>query len=112
MSARNNAPSLQRSLQSLDISPTPAGRFNDRTGLSLEEPPDLATAILELIRSDGLDLKASTEMQIRHEIGLRLDVDETKLRRYEETISEQRKRLDELETAVLRLTQDVIFKRG
>lgn len=61
-------------------------------------------SVLELIRSDNLELKVSTEMQLRHEIGLKLDVSETKLRRSKETISELRKRIDELETMVLHLT--------
>ena len=65
---------------------------------------DLTTTVLELIRSENIELKASTEMQMRHEIGLRLDVDGTKVRRYEETIRELRKRLDEMETMVLHLT--------
>ena len=72
-------------LQSADTSPTP-GRFYDRTSLYGNGESDLATAILELLRSDNLKLKASTEVQVRHEIGLALDVGETKLRRYEETI--------------------------
>ena len=69
-----------------------------------EGDPDLSTIVLELIRSDNPELKASTEIQLRHEIDLRLDVSETKLRRYKETITELRKRLDEMETMVLYLT--------
>ncbi len=62
-------------LQSADTSPTP-GRFYDRTSLYGNGESDLATAILELLRSDNLKLKASTEVQVRHEIGLALDVGE------------------------------------
>jgi len=60
--------------------------------------------VLELIRSDNLKLKASTEVQLRHKIGMKLDVGETKLQRYEETISELCNRLDGMETTVLHLT--------
>jgi hypothetical protein len=92
-----------RLLAQPDTSPTP-GRFNDTAGLDLPRESDLTTTVLELIRADYPKLKASTEMQLRHEIGLALDLSETKLRRYEGTISELNKRIDELETMVLNLT--------
>jgi len=103
MFASNNKASQPRRLQSLDTSPTP-GRFNNGKSLHPEGQSNLTTIVLESIRSDNLELKASTETQLRHKIGLKLDVDETKLRRYEETISEQRERLIELETMVVHLT--------
>jgi hypothetical protein len=93
----------QPRLPQLDTSPTP-GRFSDLAGLSLPREPDLTTTVLDLIRAEYPNLKASTEMQIRHEIGLASDVGETKLRRYEGTIAELNKRVDELETMVLNLT--------
>ncbi len=71
MSACNDTASQPRLLQSLDTSPTP-GRFNDRASLNPEGESDLTTTVLELIRSDNLELKASTEMQLRHEIGLKI----------------------------------------
>jgi hypothetical protein len=80
------------------------GRFNDRATLNAEGESDLITTVLELIRSDSLELKASTESQLRHEIGLVLDVGRTKVARYQETIAELRKKLDEVETMVLQLT--------
>ena len=55
----------------------------------------LAPAIIELIRLKNLELDASTEAQIRHKIGLVLDVGEAKLRRYEETIAELCTKLDD-----------------
>jgi len=93
----------QPRLPQLDTSPTP-GRFSDLAGLSHLREPDLTTTVLDLVRAEYPNLKASTEMQIRHEIGLALDVGETKLRRYEGTIAELSKRVDELETMVLNLT--------
>lgn len=57
----------------------PAGRFNDRTSLNPEGESDLTTTVLELIRSDNLKLKASTEVQLRHQIGMKSDVGETKI---------------------------------
>jgi hypothetical protein len=103
MSAGNMTASQPRLLHSLSTSPTP-GQFNDKTSPNFEEESDLTTTVLELIRSDNLELKVSTELQLRHEIGLKLDVGRTKLRRYEDTITELRKRLDEVETIVLHLT--------
>lgn len=90
-------------LQPLDASPTPY-RFNDRASLDSREESDLSTTVLDLIRADYPKLKASTEMQIRHEINLALDVAEAKLRRHEATISELHKKVDELEEMVLHLT--------
>jgi hypothetical protein len=103
MSADNMTASQPRLLHSRNTSPTP-GQFNNKASPNLEEKSDLTTTVLELIRSDNLELKASTELQLRHEIGLKLDVGRTKVRRYEETITELRKRLDEVETMVLHLT--------
>jgi hypothetical protein len=89
--------------QQRETSPTP-GRFNDRASLHLERESDLATKVLDLIRADNPGLKGSTELQIRHEIGLALDMGETKLRRHDAEISDLRKRVDELETMVELLT--------
>ena len=103
MSAGNKMTSQPRLLKSIDESPTPI-RFIDRSSLNPERDLDLSTTILELLHSDSVRLKASTELQLRHEIRLQLNVGETKLRAYEETISELRKRIDDLETSVLHLT--------
>jgi len=81
---------------------TTPGRFNDKASLNPEGESDLITTVLELIRSDNLELKASTKLQLRHEIGLALDVGRTKVGRYQETITELCKRLDEVETVVPR----------
>lgn len=89
--------------QQRETSPTPA-RFNDSGILNPEEESDLAAKVLDLVRADFPNLKASTELEIRHEIGLALDMGETKLRRYEVTIRELMKRVDELETMVWNLT--------
>ena len=103
IASSNTMASQPRLLQQLDTSPTP-GRFNDPAALNPLGESDLTETVLELIRADHPQLKASTELQLRHEIGLTLDVSETKLRRYEATISELRKRVDELETMVFHLT--------
>jgi hypothetical protein len=57
----------------------------------------LATVIIALVLADGVNLKVSTEIQIRHEIGLRVDVYESRIKRYEECVSELRERLVDLE---------------
>ncbi len=62
-------------LQSADTSLT-SDRFYDRTSLYDNEESDLATTILKLLRSDNLKLKTFTEVQVRHEIDLTLDVSE------------------------------------
>lgn len=86
-----------------ETSPTPA-RFHGVLGVNFSEDSDLITKILELVRADNPKLKASTEMQLRHEAGLAIDMNETKLRRCDVTISELQKRVDELETMVYNLT--------
>lgn len=87
MTSTNRTTSQLQLLQSADTSLT-SDRFYDRTSLYDNEESDLATAILKLIHSNNLKLKTFTEVQVRHKIGLTLDVSEIKLRRYEKTISE------------------------
>ncbi len=82
-------------LQSLDMSPTPR-RFNE-VGFKSDEDEDLSVAVLELLRSDNLKLKTSTEVQLRHTINSAVGVYETRLRKSEGTISELRRKLDDLE---------------
>ena len=100
--------SQRQLLPSRTTSPTP-GRFNDRGSLNPKGESDLITTVLELIRSDSLALKASAELQLRHEIGLVLDVGRTKIGRYQETITELHKRLNEVETMVPHLIKKLIY---
>lgn len=58
---------------------------------------DLTEIIMTLARSDNVELRASTEMQIRHEIESRTEVLETRLRVSELTISRLRAKLAESE---------------
>ena len=102
--ASTNTGSEQRPLQLLDTSPTP-GRFKDVASLGLEIESGLTTTVLKLIRSDNLQLKASTEMQLRHEIDLELDLGAARLQRQKETISKLCKRVDELEAMVLHIRE-------
>ncbi len=89
--------------QPVEISPTPA-RLNSAMALRGDRKADLTTTVLKLIRSDSVELKESTELQIRHEIDLELDLNAARMQRYEETISKLYKRLDALETTVGHLT--------
>jgi hypothetical protein len=78
-----------------DMTPTPH-RYNDDPFKS-ESDTDLTTAIMELLRSDNVELRTSTEVQLQHTIGLGVGVYEAKLRKFEETVAKLRKKLDELE---------------
>jgi hypothetical protein len=60
--------------------------------------------VLKLIRSDNLKFKTFIKLQLRHKNGMKLDVNETKLRRYEETIFAPRNRLNKIEITILHLT--------
>lgn len=65
---------------------------------------NLTTRVVRLLRDEKYPLKVSTELQIRHEIDLELDLYAAKVRRYEETIYKQSKKIDELETLASHLT--------
>lgn len=86
----------QRPQSVLTSSSTPCGTTS-RIGVSGDQESDLTTAVLELIHSEGLELSVSTELKLRHKIGLVLDVGQAKLRRYEETISELHRKLNDQE---------------
>lgn len=102
--AASNANSTE---QLADISGTSStsARSKNLAGFGLEMESSLASTVLELIRSDKVDLKPSTEIQIRHEIDLVVDLGNTKVQRYQETISKLHERVDELEQIVLHLTE-------
>lgn len=94
----------QRLAQTLGMSP----KFASPKGMASLNPEgesSLALTVLDLIRSDNVELKPSTEIQIRHEINLMVDIGKTKVERYEETISKLHKRVDELEGIVFHLTE-------
>lgn len=69
-----------------------------------EEESSLTSTVLGLIRSDNVELKPSTEIQIRHEIDLVVDIGKAKVQRYDETICKLHERVDELERMILHLT--------
>jgi hypothetical protein len=92
-------------IQAENKSPTP-GRskdapYPDRGGMT-----DLTTNVLKLLRDEKFNLKESTELQIRHEIDLELDLNVAKVKRYKDTVSKLTKRLGVLEAMLLRLTGD------
>lgn len=71
----------------------------------LRQESSLTSTVFDLIRSDNVELKPSTEIQIRHEIDLVVDVGKAKVQRYEETIYKLHERIDELEKLVLHFTE-------
>lgn len=75
--------------------------------LNNERRSDLTTAVIRLIRSENIELKESTEIQIRHEIDMELKLNQTKERSYKGTISKLSARLDQLENMVRLLGGDV-----
>jgi hypothetical protein len=102
--ASGNANSTDQLAEILGTSPTSA-RSKGLASFGLELESSLASTVLELIRSDNVELKPSTEIQIRHEIDLVVDLGNTKVQRYQETISKLHERVDELEQIVLHLTE-------
>lgn len=84
-------------------SPTPA-RFNNPIIPRDEKKSDLASTVIKLLRSENVELKESTEMQLRDEIEVGVAVMEMKLKKYQETLKMIYRRLDELENTVLLLT--------
>jgi hypothetical protein len=62
---------------------------------------DLAARVLSLIRSEKVNFRDSTLARIRHEIEMEVDLNDAKLRRYNETITELSRKLDEKERQLL-----------
>lgn len=90
--------------RSMASSPTPAGRRGQKSPRNAK-PPDLATTILAMLRSDSVMLKGTTATRIRHEIGLQTDSFHAKERRYEKTIADLAERINDLETTLGHLTE-------
>lgn len=94
----------ERTAPELDALPISA-RGKSIANPSLRGDSTLTSAVLDLIRSDNVELKPSTEIQIRHEIDLVVDVGRARVQRYQETISKLHERIDELERMILHLTE-------
>jgi hypothetical protein len=60
----------------------------------------LATKVIRLVREENVDLKESTELQIRHEIDVEMDMNAARMKRYEVTVSKLKKKVDELESSL------------
>ena len=86
--------------------PFTLGRSKDAPDSDRGGMEDLTTNVLKLLRDEKVDLKESTELQIRHKIDIELALNAAKVRGYEETVSKLSKRLDELETMLSYLTGD------
>jgi hypothetical protein len=84
-----------------NASPTPA-RPSERVRYQPTAPTDLASVILELVRAEYPGLRVTTEIQIRHEVGMAMGAEATRLQQSKETIAELRKRVDELEESALK----------
>jgi hypothetical protein len=80
--------------QSSLVSPTPKRLFD----LAEELDPPLLTEILELLKSANIEMKASTELQLRHLVNIKVATYETKVRTCEATIIELRDKLVEMES--------------
>ncbi|KAJ5209977.1 GRF zinc finger domain-containing protein [Penicillium cf. griseofulvum] len=81
-------------VQSSPTSPTPKRR------LGHVEVPDqpLLAEILELLKSANIEMKASTDSQLRHLVNMGVAGYETKIRTCEATINELRNKLVEMES--------------
>jgi hypothetical protein len=81
----------------------PAPRLEDAINLDGERRSNLTSAVLRLLREEGIVLSSSIEIMIAHEIDTELEVNETKVRGYEKTILNLRKRLDEMDNVIQHL---------
>jgi len=75
-------------------SPTPKRHFDQAE--VLDEP--LLTEILELLASANMEMKVSTELQLRHLVNMKVATYETKLRTCETTINDLRSKMKEMES--------------
>ena len=85
-----------------DTSPTPARRRAATSATQVgdeiaDEDDDLTNRVVALVRADNPELKVATEMQLRHEIDLELDLSAAVVSRYERTIAALYRRLEALE---------------
>jgi hypothetical protein len=99
--ATNNS---EPTTEGLEASPM-QDRAKRKAESEFETDSSLTSTVLNLLRSDNIVLKPSTEIQIRHEIDLVVDIGKAKIQRYEETISKLHERVDELERMILILTE-------
>jgi N-acetylglutamate synthase-like GNAT family acetyltransferase len=75
-------------------SPTPQRLF------ALAKGPDqpLLTEILDLLKFANIEMKSSTELQLRHLVNIKVATYETKVRACEATINDLREKLVEMES--------------
>lgn len=90
----NGDTSRETFLRSLDMSPTPR-RFNSAEGTADDDV--LSTSVLEVLRSNNVDIRASVEVLLRHTINSTIEVYVSKLQTSQQTISELCNRLNGLE---------------
>lgn len=69
-----------------------------------ETSQNLITAIMEILRSEGHSLKASTRYQIEHEIESVIDIKDAQIQSGERTMTKLRKEMDQLEETIELLT--------
>lgn len=98
----NSEVEIRRSMAS---SPTPTSRRSQAPTAQNANTPDLTSTILNMLRSDSVMIKGTTETRIRHEIGLREDSFVAKERRYDKTIADLLGRINELESTLELLTE-------
>jgi hypothetical protein len=115
--AADSLPTPDTSKKVIDIATTPRSRFSHRESppprlehtinLKTERSSNLTETVISLIHSENIELKESTEIQIRHEIDMELDLNEAKALRNKKTISKLSTRIDELVDMVRLLGGDV-----
>ena len=87
-----------KSLQTPETSPTP--RWFNNVEYESGGDADLPTTVLQLLRSDNIELRTRTKYHLCHIISQEVGVYEIKLRMFEETISKLLKKLDEFESSL------------
>jgi hypothetical protein len=81
----------------------PAPRLEDAINLDGERRSNLTSAVLRLLREEGIVLSSSIEIMIAHEIDTELEVNEAKVRGYEKTVLTLRKKLNEMDNVIQQL---------
>lgn len=87
-------------VEEANTSPTTRPPKDSPTTRTGQQVSDLTTRVMNLLREENLDLKGSTELLIRHEIDEELDLNATKVKSRERTISRMAEKIDELETKI------------
>jgi hypothetical protein len=79
-------------------------RLGEVIDLTTETTSDLTTAVLDELKSAKVHLKESTKAYVAHLIDTEMELHDSRMRRCKVTMAKMKKRLDEMESALVAMT--------